>query len=161
MFYTYSCCVSQDVQRSMREPEPGVVTCTACDGLTAKRIYTVPMLALSGCKFDPHYSVGLGQVVKSQREVNAICKEKGLVELGNEKAPVIKKAQRKVEWDDYAKAAQELGLQDEGRDDLAILKEELGKAQDRPKKKRANTKWSKPNLPPIKVDVSGAKMGLT
>src|SRR3990167_621673 len=160
MYYTYSCCVSQFTWGSMTDPKTWVITCTVCEQLTAERVYGAPMLSLSGCKFEPHYSVGLGRVVKSQREVKAICKERGLVELGSDSAPTIKKAKRKVEWDDYAKAAQELGLQDEGRDDLAILKEELGKAQDRPKKKKAKTEWSKPNLPPIKVDVTKAKMGL-
>lgn len=160
--YAYSHCVRVEVQRSMKEPDPGIVTCTVCDTVSAKRIYTVPMVALSGCKFDPHYSHALGQVVNSRREMKAICKAKGLVELGSEKMMARSTRGKQVKWDDYAKAAQELGLQEEGRDDLAILKQELGKAQDAPdKKQKVGTQWTKPNLPPIKVDVSKAKMGMT
>ena len=136
-------------------------TCVVCGGLAAKRVYTPPQIARGDIKFDPHFSVGLGQPVRSAREVRAICKDKGLVELGNEKPKAINKAPRKPQWDDYAAAAQKLGLQEEGREDLAILKEELQKAQGQRKVGTVSAKWEKSNAQPIKVDVTRAKQGLT
>ena len=138
----------------------GTKECDRCHVVAAKRIYTVPMILRGDTKFDPHYSVGLGQVVKSAREVRAICKEKGLIEIGGEKPRAAPRNPRKPKWEDYASAAQSLGLAEEGREELGILKQELGQIkQGRKEDGKPKVAWSDPGLPPIKVDVTKARIG--
>lgn len=65
--------------------------CKACNQI-AKRQFVPSRLHLSGTKVEhAEYNPGLGCVTKSKRHRAEIAKQKGLVELGNEKPDSIHK----------------------------------------------------------------------
>ena len=109
MIYEYHCkdCgLAFDVVKPYSEME-NHEACKSC-GQTAVRQFLPRIIHLSKTKVEhPEYNPGLGMVVKNAYHRSEICKEKNLIEVGNEnvlkeseRVQKNKRAERKKAWDD-------------------------------------------------------------
>ncbi len=105
MIYEYhcdTCNLSFDVIKSAKYYNT-TETCTC--GEVARKIFSISRPIID--KTQPEYNPGLGQVVKSKSHRKEIMKQRGLIEIGNEKPSTIHKEMKKNldhklkrNWDD-------------------------------------------------------------
>lgn len=85
----------------------GVGKCPTCGNESKERIFSSQIYFVGAKVEDAEYNPAFGKVVKNKRERNELAKEKGLIEIGNEKPETIhKEASRTLAdnlnkgWDD-------------------------------------------------------------
>ena len=94
------CSLSREVIKSADEHR-SEERCTSCDNVMI-RIFTPPHLM--GIHFDPHFNYGLGEHVSTKRAYKQKIKDKGFVEVGNEKPESIEKYFNQVNKERYNKS---------------------------------------------------------
>ncbi len=95
MIYDYccgSCGMSCDIVKRVVELDR-LELCTRCNHPMV-RVFHLPQLMRTKVE-DAYFCNGLGRVVKNSTEAKRVAKERGLVEVGNEKPEKYLKVERK------------------------------------------------------------------
>lgn len=97
-----SCGKHFDVIRSVREmDEPGV--CSTCNNV-AKRIFIPSRVLFSGAAVqNAEYNPGLGCITRNKSHRDEIARQKGLIEVGNEKPEILHKLADKARDEKWEK----------------------------------------------------------
>lgn len=107
--YIFSCSKCDkdfDVIMSIKEYERRA-ECPTCHNVSTDRVYTPDFHFIGAAVQNAEYNPAFGQVVKNSRHRNELAKEKGLIEIGNEKPETVHKHYEqaradklKKSWDD-------------------------------------------------------------
>lgn len=92
-FYDFRCDKCDEVfevAMSIKDYD-GQGQCPTCKNISTERIWSSAVYFVGASVESPEYNPGLGQIVKNSKHRKEICKEKGLIEVGNEKPETIRK----------------------------------------------------------------------
>ena len=82
----------------------GETQCPTCGDITKERIFSAKITILGSSVQNAEYNPAFGQVVKNKAHRNELAKQKGLIEIGNDKPESIHKATEETKRDRIKKS---------------------------------------------------------
>lgn len=99
-FFCQKCDKVFETIESIKEYD-GDGECPVCKNVSTQRILSANIQFIGTKVESPEYNPAFGQVVKNKRHRQELAKEKGLIEIGNEKPETVHKYHEQVKADNY------------------------------------------------------------